>query len=153
MIDGASASGMTIASGATFSRLRNVQFRNNMGGAGSRHLQITANALDLVMPGMFFDGSAQSNVRLIGNGDGDGPTRVTVENRGPSVSGARAGEAFDDDDDTAGGGDGLPENPATNGAVVQWVRSAPSDVAGQIAGYPTPAFDWNTFAWYANYVA
>ena len=153
VVDGASAAGVTIASGATYSRLRNVRFRNNMGGPGSRHLHVTANALDLVMPGVSFDASAESNIRLSGNGDGDGPTRITAENRGPSVSGARAGEAFDDDDDTAGGGDGLPDNPATNGAVVQWVRSAPFDTAGQLAGYPTPAFDWNTFAWYANYVS
>lgn len=154
VVNGAAATGMTIANGATYTRLRGVQFRNNAGGVGSRHLQITANALDLVMPGVFFDGSAQTNIRLIGNGDGDGATRLTAEDRGAPVSGARAGEAFDDDDDddTAGGGNGLADNPSTNGAVVQWVRSAPFDTAGQIAGYPTPAFDWNTFAWYATYV-
>jgi len=63
------------------------------------------------------------------------------------------GVELDEDDDTAAGGDGLADHPTTDGAVVQWVRAAPADTAGQVTGFPTPAFDWNTFTWYASYVA
>jgi len=35
---------------------------------------------------------------------------------------------------------------------VQFVRAAPSDTAGTIEGFPTAAFNWNTFVYYATYV-
>jgi len=48
--------------------------------------------------------------------------------------------------------DGVGDTPASNAAVVQFVRAAPSDTGGTIEGFPTAAFDWNTFAYYATYV-
>jgi len=145
------AAGLTIANGATFTRFQGVRFQNNAGGSGSRHLQIAANALSLAMPGAYFDATAATNIRLVGNGDGDGTTRITVEDKGPGTSGALAGEAHDDDDDSAG--TGTADHPTTNGAVVQWVRAAPADTAGVIVGFPSPAYDWGTFEWYATYAA
>jgi hypothetical protein len=55
----------------------------------------------------------------------------------------------DDDSD----GNGVGNTPASNGAVVQFTRAAESDTAGSVVGFPTPAFDWNTFTYYATYVA
>ena len=48
--------------------------------------------------------------------------------------------------------DGIGNTPATNGAVVQFIRRAPNDTAGTIEGFPVAAFDWNTFAYYSTYV-
>ena len=55
----------------------------------------------------------------------------------------------DDDPDN----NGVGNTPATNGAVVQYVRAAATDTAGNIEGFPSAAFDWNTFAYYSTYVA
>ncbi|HEY0713016.1 MAG TPA: hypothetical protein VGF45_10105, partial [Polyangia bacterium] len=60
-------------------------------------------------------------------------------------------ESYDADDDS--GDDGVGDTTATNGAVVQWIETAATDTAGTIEGFPTAAFNWNTFAYYATYVA
>ena len=49
--------------------------------------------------------------------------------------------------------DGVGDLPAGNEAVVQYVRGAGTDTAGTIEGFPTAAFDWNTFTYYSTYVA
>ena len=45
------------------------------------------------------------------------------------------------------------DGTASNAAVVQFVRAVPSDTAGSVEGFPTAAFDWNTFTYYSTYVA
>ena len=57
--------------------------------------------------------------------------------------------AIDDDANN----DGVGDLPAGNDAVVQFVRSASTDTAGTVEGFPTAAFDWNTFTYYSTYVA
>src|SRR6185436_7376293 len=57
--------------------------------------------------------------------------------------------ASDDDADNNGIGD----TPASNAAVVQYMRNISTDTAGSIEGLPSAAFDWNTFAYYSTYVA
>ncbi len=58
--------------------------------------------------------------------------------------------AIDDDANNDGVGDPTPRG---NEAVVQYVRGAGTDTAGTVEGFPTAAFDWNTFAYYSTYVA
>ena len=47
--------------------------------------------------------------------------------------------------------DGIPS--PTNGAVVQFIRGAEADTDGTLVGFPTAAFDWNSFTYYSTYVA
>jgi hypothetical protein len=37
--------------------------------------------------------------------------------------------------------------------VIEWVNASPTDTSGIAVGFPTAAFDWNTFSWYGIYVA
>jgi len=55
----------------------------------------------------------------------------------------------DDDPD----GNGIANTPASNGAVLQFSRATGTDTAGTIVGFPTAAFDWNTFSYYSSYAA
>ena len=57
---------------------------------------------------------------------------------------------LDNDDDAAD--DGVGDTTATNAGVIQWVHAALADTSGTIEGFPTAAFDWNTFTYYSTYV-
>jgi hypothetical protein len=95
-----------------------------------------------------------NNVTLTGNGTADGETRALFGAATCAASKTTAGYcqhawASDDDPD----GNGIGNTPASNGAVVQYIRAAESDTAGTVVGLPTAAFDWNTFTYYSTYVA
>jgi hypothetical protein len=135
----------------TFTRFDNIAFS---GGTGSQLLQIYAPSLFLSSSGCTFDSGAAATtsytVRLTGNGTADGETRAifggsTCSNDFTSCQASK----IDDD----GNNNGVGDTPASNGAVVQFVRGAATDTAGTIEGFPTSAFDWNTFAYYSTYVA
>jgi hypothetical protein len=140
----------------TFARFDNVTFRRGIG----TYLTISANTLYLTSSGCVFgvgDGSGQlpaNNVILVGNGTADGETRAifgTATCHSSKTTGGYCQDAWTSDDDPDN--DGVGNTPATNGAVAQYVRGASTDTAGSIEGFPTPAFDWNTFAYYSTYVA
>jgi Concanavalin A-like lectin/glucanases superfamily len=144
-----------VGSSTTFNRFDNIAFS---GGTGSRLLQIYASSLYLVSNGCSFDAGATSgtttkNVTLRGDGSAT-ETRAMFGNatclNGSSPTYSLC-EANDDDDDSTG--DGIGDTPATNGAVIQWVHAAMDDTSGTIVGFPTAAFDWNTFTYYSTYAA
>jgi hypothetical protein len=93
-------------------------------------------------------------VTLVGNGIADGDTRIVFGTATCAAAKTTAGycqDAWTSDDDPDNNGVG--NTPATNGSVVQYVRAATTDTVGNIEGFPSAAFDWNTFAYYSTYVA
>ena len=143
----------------TFTRFDNLVF---LAGT-TTYLNIYAKALYLTSSGSRFgittggvsDGTLPTNnVTLTGNGTADGDTRIVFGTATCAAAKTTAGycqDSWTSDDDPDNNGVG--NTPATNGAVVQYVRAAATDTAGNIEGFPTAAFDWNTFAYYSTYVA
>ncbi|HEY4186509.1 MAG TPA: LamG-like jellyroll fold domain-containing protein [Polyangia bacterium] len=133
----------------TFTRFDSIAFS---AGTGTQLLQIYAPTLYLVSNGCTFDSGATASttydVTLTGNGSAT-ETRAVFGNA-TCASNKTSCEAYDNDDDA--GADGIGDTVATNAAVVQWVRAADSDTNGTIEGFPTAAFDWNTFTYYSTYV-
>ncbi|MBI4834750.1 MAG: hypothetical protein HY811_08040 [Planctomycetes bacterium] len=66
---------------------------------------------------------------------------------GTMSSGRGAGEPFDYDDDS--NDDGVADG---TGAVVLWTYTPGTQAQGQIEGFPTIAFDLNTYAYYSTYL-
>jgi hypothetical protein len=143
----------------TFTRFDGLVFLSGT----TTYLNIYANALYLnsssarfgITTGGVSDGTLPTNnVTLAGNGTADGETRVvfgTATCAAAKTTGGYCQDAWASDDDSDN--NGLGDNPGTNGAVVQYVRSVSTDIAGNIEGLPTAAFDWNTFTYYSTYVA
>ncbi|HEY0712095.1 MAG TPA: hypothetical protein VGF45_05440 [Polyangia bacterium] len=140
----------------TFTRFDNIAFSSGAGtGAGNYNLSIYAPTLYLTSSGCSFDGgvtaTVANSVRLIGNGIATGSETRAVFGGATCASNKTSCEAYDSDDDADDNGTG--DTAATNGAVIQWVKTAGTDTAGTIEGFPTAAFDWNTFTYYSTYVA
>jgi hypothetical protein len=145
----------------TFTRFDNISFLRGVPGAGAQFLQIYGTSLFLTSKGCSF-GIGQTAVqipefavKLTGNGVADGETRVTfggatcaTTKTDGTTSLCVSNWKSDDDSD----GDGTGNTPASNGAVVQFIRGAGTDTAGTIEGFPTAAFDWSTFTYYSTYV-
>ncbi len=132
----------------TFTRFDNIAFSS---GTGAQLLQIYAATLYLGSGGCTFDGSTTVAVKLTGNGTGVDGTETRAVFGGATCATNTAGicatsEKSDDDANN----DGIGDNLASNGAVVQFARSA-SYAGGTFQGFPTAAFDWNTFTYYATY--
>jgi len=156
-------SGMQINSNhaavTTFTRFDSLVFLSGT----TTYLNIYANALYLnssnsrfgISTGGVSDGTLPTNnVTLAGNGASDGETRIvfgTATCAATKTTGGYCQDAWASDDDADN--NGIGDNPATNGAVVQYVRSVSTDIAGNVEGLPTAAFDWNTFTYYSTYVA
>ena len=158
-IDNSVATGVTIADGATFTSLQKVAFKNNVAASvatGATHLAITSSNASgskvIATAGCSFDATAQYNVTLSGLMASTG-VRAVFEFQSAAINGPRAGPSFDLDADTTG--DNVADTVAANrwGSVVEWVNASPTDTAGTAVGFPTAAFDWNTFQWYGIYVA
>ena len=136
----------------TFTEFDKVAFSS---GTGTQLLQIYAPTLYLASNGCTFDGSTTYAVKLTGNGTGSGAgPRALFGNATCATNDATSGlcatsEKSDDDANN----DGVPDHPTTNGAVVQFVRAAEADTDGTLVGFPTAAFDWNSFTYYSTYVA
>ncbi len=152
-VDGTDGNGMwiNVNTGArtTFTRFDNLSFTNGIGG---ELLQIYAPTLNLNSNGCSFDNSTTYAIKLTGNGSGNGPYAIfggaTCAVNDPTTGLCATSQKFDDDRNN----DGIADNPSTNGAIIQFVHAAPSDTAGTLVGYPTAAFDWNTFTYYSTYV-
>lgn len=151
--------GVSIASGATYTALRNLAFKNNAanGGAGT-HLAITLGTATINVPGCSFDATAATNVTLNGTAGNVRGARAIFEYQSASANGAGAGEVKDADGDDAPGDPNPENNYGENtsapyyGSVVQWSSASVADTAGAAEGAPTAAFDWNTFEYYGVYV-
>ena len=151
-LDNSVATGVSIASGATYTLLERLKFQNNVGGGSSTHLVITLGSSLINVPGCTFDTTAAHNVELDGTGASAAPRAIFEKNA--SLTGGHEGEAYDVDSDS--NNDGVGENLSTGpyfGSVIEWVEASPADTSGVAAGYPTPAFDWNTFTFYGIYAA
>ncbi|MFL5308517.1 MAG: LamG-like jellyroll fold domain-containing protein [Polyangia bacterium] len=155
--------GMQIGAGTaattTLTAFNNLAFS---GGTGAQYLLVSAKTLFLSSNGCTFDagqatGGTTAAVTLAGNGTADGETRAIfggttcAANWAASGSDTSCGTAAKSDDDSDN--DGIGNNPSTNGAVVQFVHATAGDTAGSVIGFPTAAFDWNTFSYYSTYVA
>ncbi|HVY39162.1 MAG TPA: LamG domain-containing protein [Polyangia bacterium] len=150
---GGMAIGATTAALPVFTKFNNIAFTS---GTGSQLLSIKSASLYLSSTGCSFDSSTTKSVALAGNGTSDGETRVVFG--GATCGGATCGDSNKSDDDKlnavgASTPDGVGDNPSTNGAVVEFIRGYQDDTAGDIVGFPTAAFDWNTFTYYSTYVA
>jgi len=151
--------GASTAATTTVSALDNVAFS---GGTGAQYLLINAKSLFLSSNGCTFDagqatGGTTVAVTLAGNGTADGETRAIfggttcATSWALSASDKSCGIGAKSDDDA--NNDGIGDNASGNGAVVQFVRATAGDTAGSVVGFPTAAFDWNTFSYYSTYVA
>lgn len=148
----------------TFTRFDKIAFAS---GTGTQLLQIYAATLNLASNGCTFDAGATTGTTTYAvqlTGDGTGNTRAifggtTCANNWTADSSDRAcltvasgsGTSAKLDGDSAGTGIGT--STVNGGAVVQFVRAAGTDTAGTLVGFPTAAFDWNTFNDYSTYVA
>jgi len=152
--DHVSTAGVQIADGATYMRLEKLKFTNNTAGGTSSgtHLVITKASSWIVVPGCYFDATAQYNVTLNGVSGSPG-VRATFEFQSTAINGARAGKAYDLDGDA--NGDNIADGTTSPrfGSVIEWLGASPTDTTGVAVGFPIPAFDWNTFQYYGTYVA
>lgn len=147
----------TLPTAVTVSAFKNVLFSSNQGGGGSTHLKfafstnLTASAT-IVTSGCEFDTTAAANVTTTAQNQGSNTNGVYFVfdlATGGGLGGE--GEALDSDGDA--GPDGVIDNYRSNATVVSWTTSAQSDIAGAAVGFPTAAFDWNTFVFYSVYAA
>ncbi len=152
-VNGTDGDGMWInvdaGASTTFTRFDSLTFAN---GTGGQLLRIYASTLNLNSNGCTFDKSATYAIKLTGNGSGNGPFAIfggATCAVNDSKTGLCATSQKSDDDRN---NDGVADHPTTNGAIIQFVHAAPSDTAGTLVGYPTAAFDWNTFSYYSTYV-
>lgn len=151
--------GASTSSSTTFTELDNVAFSN---GIGTQYLLIQGKSVYLSSTGCSFGagtsvGGTTVAVRIAGNGTADGDTRAMfggttcATNWYVSASDTSCASSSKSDDDA--NNDGVGDNPSTNGAVWQFLRSAATDTAGSIVGLPSAAFDWNTYTYYSTYAA
>lgn len=135
------AAGFSVSRYAQVAHLRSCRFEGIAGGPGARLLSIEQDAMCLSAPGNFFDAVAagQFSVRIRDSDPSTGDdVALNLEDRGDATNGAGADPARE-----------LEEN----GGAVNWVHSAPDSTSGTASGFPQVAYDLNTFAYYATYVA
>ena len=153
--------GATTAATTTFTQFDNVAFS---AGTGAQYLLLQATSLFLSSSGCSFDSGAATGattvaVKAVGDGTGNGETRAVfggtkcATNWALSASDATCTSVAKSDDDSDNNGVADSATAGTNGAVVEFVRSAADDTAGTIVGFPTSAFDWSTFSYYSTYAA
>ncbi len=135
------AAGFTVSRSGQIAHLRSCRFEGIAGGAGARLLSIEQDAMCLSAPNTFFDAVAagQYSVRVRDTDSSTGDdVALNLEDRGDATNGAGADPARELEED---------------GAAINWVHSAPDSTSGSAVGFPQVAYDLNTFAYYATYVA
>lgn len=153
--------GASTSATTTFTQFDNVAFS---GGTGSQYLLLNAKTLFLSSNGCSFDsgsvtGGTTKAVVAAGDGTGNGETRAVfgstrcATNWALSASDSVCGTGAKTDDDSDNNGVADSGTASTNGAIVEFVRSAEDDTSGTIVGFPTAAFNWNTFSYYSTYAA
>jgi hypothetical protein len=153
------AAGVTIEQNATYTLLKNLTFASNKGGAGSTHLNITLGTAVKNVPGCIFDPSpatvatAATNVTLKGDSLAVRGAKLIFEFQSTGVNGVGAGESLDADGDSNDDNYGDALGSPYYGSVVEWVKASPSDTTGTLSGFPSAAFDWNTFSYYGVYAS
>jgi hypothetical protein len=158
-------SGMQIntvtGSTTTFTNFDNLAFSAiGVTGAGTQYLQISASPLYLVANGLSFGVGdttiPAAAVKLTDSAATDtygarlvlgGATCATAKTDATTSLCLTTWKSDGDADEN-----GYVTTTSADGAVIQFIRSSPTDTAGTIEGFPTAAFDWNTFAYYSTYV-
>jgi hypothetical protein len=149
----------------TFKRFDNISFTNGKASGSAAFLQIYATTLYFHSNGCTFGVGEAANqlptwaVQMRGNGYTNGATETRAIFGGTTCSTSWAVGGGDtscttaakSDDDSAS--DGTGDHAGSDGAVVQFVRAVRTDTKGTVEGFPTAAFNWNTFAYYSTYVA
>jgi hypothetical protein len=141
-ITSTNAGGLDIQAAATINRIRNVRFYNHPGGAAGRFISIAGTNRNLDCLGCWFDTiTAGYNVSATGSA-----SIIRLENYGSGPGGGETRDYDNDADDN-----GLADS---GGSVVLWLQRSLLDTesAGGIQGYPTLAFDLNTYAYYSTYI-
>ena len=137
----------------TFTSFNNIAFS---GGTGNYLLQIAAGTLTLYANGLSFDTTGNTYNAKLTDRDGAGnDVRLYV---GGTCTPTTDCESIDVDDDTklidgtTNGSDGIPDDAGNDGSVIQWLYRSHTDTGGTAVGFPTSAFDWNTYAYRKTYV-
>ncbi|HVZ87142.1 MAG TPA: LamG-like jellyroll fold domain-containing protein [Polyangia bacterium] len=147
------AIGFSTAAVPVVSKFDNIAFSN--GTSGGVLLKIQSSNLYMSSNGCSFDGSipktTANTVQVVGNGNADGFETRAVFGSATCSSSYTSCQASKLDDDS--NNDGVASNPTTNGGIAQFIYGMQDDTAGSIIGFPTAAFDWNTFTYYSTYVA
>jgi hypothetical protein len=149
----------TVGGTTTVTRFDGVNFSSGNTTAGAALLTVKGNSQYFIGNGCTFNrGSMNStsyNVKVVGNGTSDGETRAIFGNTTCyNTSGSpntETCETKDNDDDS--GNDGVGDTLASSAGVAQFVKQAYDESQGSIAGFPTPAFNWTTFAYWRTYTA
>jgi hypothetical protein len=142
---------------AKVNNLRNITFAAqdaSLAGLLPADLTVNAPGINFDCPGCFFGSLVAGGVNVRAKGAGTNMI-LRFEDRGATPPGGGgggpgAGEARDDDDDLNANGV-IDAGETAGGSIVQWVYTINLDVPGAIQGFPEPAFDWNTFAYYSTY--
>ncbi|MBI4712930.1 MAG: hypothetical protein HY762_06500 [Planctomycetes bacterium] len=141
-ITSTNAAGLNIQSGATINRIKDVRFYSHPGGATDRFINVAIASLNTDFSGCWFDTiTAGYNVYATGSA-----SIIRLENYGAGPGGGETRDYDNDDND-----DGVADS---GGAVVMWLYRSVLDSAsaGGIQGFPTPAYDLNTYGYYSTYV-
>ncbi|HVZ74337.1 MAG TPA: hypothetical protein VHJ20_18280 [Polyangia bacterium] len=149
--DNVASTGVSIANGATFTKLAHLTFKNNIGGTTSTHLLINLTSGTVAVSGCYFDTTATNNVTLNGASGNLNKAHAIFELQSTALNGSGAGESRDADGDTNDDNVGDTTTTPYWGSVIEWTYAAPADTAGAAVGPPVAAFDWNTFTYYAIY--
>ena len=134
----------------TFTEFDKIAFSS---GTGTQLLKVNAATLYLSSNGCTFDGSTTVAIALTSSATGSatGP-RLMFGNATCATNDATTGLcATTEKTDNDSNNDGIPS--PTTGGVVQFIRAAEGDTDGTLVGFPTAAFDWNSFTYYSTYVA
>jgi hypothetical protein len=134
------ANGFRVSRYAILEYMRGSRFEGVAAGAGSILLTVEQDSLCLNAPANYFDtvAAGQFNVRLLDTEPTTANVALNLENRGAATSGPGAGPGFEQE---------------ANGSAVNWVHSAPDSTRGKAVGFAQTAYDLNTYAYYATYVA
>ena len=164
-VQNTNGSGMQIntvtGSTTTFTNFDNIAFSAiGVIGTGTQYLQISASPLHLAANALSFGvgdtaipaaavtltdsaGSDGYGARLVLGG----ATCATAKTDATTSLCLTTWKSDGDADEN-----GYVTTTSAEGAVIQFIRSSPTDTAGTIEGFPVTAFDWTTFAYYSTYV-
>ncbi len=143
--------GMQLEPSSTLTNLNKVTFTHHPGGAAGRYITFRRATGRFVFGGCYFDTVPSGyNVHATDTVPGDGSVaKLLLEDRSAAANGPGRGDALDFDDDNAPV-DGFSDS---GGAVVDWAASVQTRLGGTAEGFAQAAYDLNTFAFYAIYVA
>jgi hypothetical protein len=147
----------TVAGTTTVTRFDGVNFSSGSTTASASLMTIKGNSQYFVGNGCTFNRTGMNatsyNVEMVGNGTGDGETRAVFGNATCKNTAGTTETCESNDNDDDSGNDGVGDTLASSAGVVQFIKQCYDESLGSIAGFPTPAFNWSTFAYWRTYSA